>query len=159
MSGINSYDVRQYVIKPALMEADMWTQSAENLIVGIGLVETNFEYLKQIGNVPGGGLGIFQMQKLTHDDLVRYALGASGKANTILHVSNCYDFNSDSLVYNLIYATLMTRLFFARDPDPLPAAGDYQAMAELHKLKYNSPKGKTDLDVSIPLFKIACQGN
>ena len=70
MPGINSYDMRACVIKPALMEADMWSQSAENLIVGIGLVETGFEYLKQVGNVVGGGLGVYQMQKLTHDDLV-----------------------------------------------------------------------------------------
>jgi len=155
--GISVSDLRQHIIKPCLIEAGLWSLAAENLIVGIGLVESNFSYVKQIGGIANGGLGVFQMEKLTHDDLVKYVSSRPITEKAILAASNTKEFDSNSLVYNLRYATLMTRLFFLRDPNPLPDAKNYGAMTELHKRRYNTVLGDTDTFKSVLLFKKACE--
>lgn len=155
--GINPYDFRLHIVKPALMQANMWSQSAENLIIGIALVESGLKHLVQIGNVPNGGLGITQMQKITHDDIANYLTKYPVKQKAILDVCMLDHFCADALIFNLRYAVLMTRAFFLRFPEPLPDANDAKELCNLHKTRYNTSLGKTDVSKSILLFQEACK--
>jgi len=157
MSGLDLDQLRVTLIRPCLTDCGLWSQSAENLILGIGLVETNWSYIKQIGNVTGGGLGCLQMQKLTHDDLVGYICSHKERATAILKSCNMEEWTSDALIYNLRYMVLMTRMFFYRMPEPLPAPNDAEGFCELHKSAYNSRLGKTDVSKSILLFQGVCK--
>ena len=56
---------------------------------------------------------------------------------------------------NLLYACAMARLVYARHPDPLPAAGDLEAQAELYKRVYNTAGGAATTAEYVANYKAA----
>ena len=67
--GLDVNQVRLYVVRPALQEIGLWSQVAENLVLGTAVTESRLKYLKQLGKGPA--LGIFQMEPFTHNDIWR----------------------------------------------------------------------------------------
>ena len=59
--------IRSLVIKPALTKINLWSRSAEELILGTAIVESGLTYLKQHGDGPA--LGLWQVEPATHEDL------------------------------------------------------------------------------------------
>ena len=55
------------VIRPALTKINLWSSSAEELVLGTAIVESGLTYLKQHGDGPA--LGLWQIEPATHEDL------------------------------------------------------------------------------------------
>lgn len=149
------YDIRKYVIVPALKECDLWSPSAEILVYGTGLVESNYDYLVQIGNPPNGGKGFFEQQDDDYHDQIKGLL-----ASHILHkvLSSCgyseLPENPFAVVYNIKFAALMCRLHYARYEEPLPKPDDALGMAQYHKKYYNGGSlGKANVDINTKIFE------
>ena len=66
--AINTKHLRLYIIRPTLQKINLWSEAAENLLLGTAAQESLLgTYLKQNGNGPA--LGIYQMEPNTHKDI------------------------------------------------------------------------------------------
>jgi hypothetical protein len=66
--------LRIFVVRPTLEALDLWSQAAENLVIGTAAQESHLTYIDQkepAGRRPriGPGLGLWQMEAATHDDI------------------------------------------------------------------------------------------
>lgn len=139
---IDASQLRLAVIRPVLKEAGLWSQAAENLVLGTAAQESCCgKYLVQLKDGPARG--IFQMEPRTLDDIYAnylsfrddlrgtvdaWLIGAIGKA--------------ENLTVNLAYAALMCRVHYLRRAEPLPKADDVRGMAVYWKRYYNTVHGQ-----------------
>lgn len=157
-------DIRDYVVHPALVHVGLAADNRVQLVLGTGGVESGgYNYLDQTTPGPGPAYGFWQMEKLTHDDLwatfLAYQPSALRDAVRQLAGEWRVDVVPDVTVlhWNLRYAAVMCALKYRRVRDPLPAAGDYRAMAQYWKRWYNTPLGKGTVEKAIPYFQEAVQ--
>ncbi len=147
---------RLQVVRPALKVTDLWSQSAENLLVATALVETNLDCLLQEGGGPG--LGMYQCESATYLDVVKYIqIRQPNLGRSIL--SACYlDMfpPAEALTWNLRLQTLICRMHYYRRPERLPDAQDAEEMYRFYSDFYNCG-GKATHERDIPLFQLACQ--
>jgi hypothetical protein len=135
--SINAKQLRELIIRPTLKDMGMWSESAENLLMGTAAQESHLgSYIKQVGKGPA--LGIYQCEPFTHDDVAKWA---KGKA-TFEELS----FDHNRLIYDLRYATFICRLHYYRVPKALPDANDLDGLSNYWKVFYNSVKGKGTVD-------------
>lgn len=141
--GIDAEHLSTYVIRPILLQLELYSLAAERLLLGTAAQESQLgRYLRQIR---GPALGIYQMEPDTHNDVHRsflrfnsrlrravmsFASGGSGEPAP------------NQLVWNLAYATAMSRVYYLRIQEPLPKADDIDAMARYWKKYYNTVAGK-----------------
>lgn len=134
-------DVRQFrdlVIVPALETLELYSKSAEELILGTALQESGLRYLQQLGGGPA--LGLFQMEPATHDDL--WATYLPRKPDLVQRLQSLSQHRiALALATDLWYAAAMCRIHYYRVSDPLPAAGDTYGQAAYWKQHYNTPEG------------------
>lgn len=153
--GIFKNDVKLEIIRPILLELDMWSQSAENLLMGTCAKETLMgQYLTQI---EGPALGIFQMENPTYIDIYQNVIPAlSTKRKKILEKYYIFvDHIEDSrrLVWDLKFATIFCRFQYWRHPEPLPSSDDVQGLAHYWKTYYNTQKGKGTVEEFIECYQ------
>ena len=142
--------LRQLVIRPALEFIGLWSQSAENLLLGTWCVEStvgNRTYLEQDG---GPALGGYQMEPPTHqdnwDNFLNFRKQQEPRAKLLPLVPPAgFDEHGrvldSQLVVNLPYATAQARIRYYRVSDPLPASGNLPALAAYYKAYYNTKHG------------------
>jgi len=135
---------RELVIFPALHYMGLYSQAAENLLVGTALVESRLEYLHQIGDGPA--LGVYQIEPNTHDDVwdnfLKYRPELRDKALMLLSNRATFELSKSSdLIGNLSYATAIARLIYFRKPEPLPDKNNIHGLAEYWKEHYNTRLG------------------
>jgi hypothetical protein len=148
---------REDVIRPALKVTDLWSQAAENLLVGTAMAESGLRVLKQHGEGPA--LGPYQCEPATYDDCKRYLNLPRNKNMKDAILSACFLGifpPAEALIWNLRLATLMARVKYWMIPEPLPSAGDYIGLCSYHKFHYNSILGKADTQKNMKFFKDAC---
>lgn len=132
---------RQYIVRPALKQFDMWSPAAENLVCGTAYKESKLKWLKQLG--AGPALGLFQMEPATHDDIWdNYLNYRSGLANMFYEILADKPNYQMQLQTNLFYAAAMCRIHYYRKPEPLPDADDIMALGHYWKEHYNTAGGK-----------------
>lgn len=142
--GLNAKQLRELVVRPALTHLSMWSEAAENLVMGTAAQESRLQYLRQ---VKGPALGLWQVEPATHHDIwqnwlwnrplvvgqIRQAamveIGAATPADELL-------------IFNLRYAAIICRLIYRRRPEPLPDADDLPGLAAYWKKTYNTHLGK-----------------
>jgi hypothetical protein len=132
------------VITPTLELIDLWSPAAEELLLGTAIMESHLTYRRQFGNGPARGL--FQMEPATHDDIWNNFLKFKptfAKAVSAL-LSKASANKLTELEINDRYACAMARMHYRRKSEPLPAAGDVQAMATYWKRHYNTVLGAGD---------------
>lgn len=140
-TAIQADHFRQHSIRPALTSLGLWSQAAEELLLGTALHESQLRYRRQLGGGPARGL--FQMEPATHNDIwnnflvYHKGLGAQVKALKTTPDSNVLS----ELENNDRYAAAMARVHYRRAPALLPAAGDLPAMAAYWKKYYNTVYG------------------
>ncbi|KAF5419870.1 MAG: hypothetical protein C5S49_00030 [Candidatus Methanogaster sp.] len=129
------------VIRPALQKIELWSQAAEELMLGTAMVESDLLHRKQIGGGPARGL--FQMEIATHDDIWNNFLKyRSQLANAIASLQSSSNANKHvEIENNDQYACAMARASYLRAPAPLPQAGDILGMASYWKQYYNTVVG------------------
>lgn len=134
--------LREHVVRPALRALDLYSQAAENLVMGTAAQESHLEYLVQLGNGPARG--IFQMEPATHDDIWKHWLGYQPElANALRKAIATTEGQPPAgrMVWDLRYAAMMCRIHYRRVPSPLPDEHDVHALAAYWKEHYNTHLG------------------
>jgi len=149
---IDQQQLRQIVIKPTLEALSLYSQEAEDLMLGTCAIESRGgTYLKQLN---GPALGIFQMEPRTHDDLwTSYLPNNPAVCNKMMRF--CLLFNkpkAEVMVYHLTYACAMARILYARHKEPVPKRLEDQA--EYYCKFYNSNLGKSTAEEYIAAYGI-----
>jgi hypothetical protein len=142
--SINSKQLRELIIRPTLKDMGMWSQSAENLLMGTAAQESHLgAYIKQVGKGPA--LGIYQCEPATHADIVKYIERNDSKIFKDigrLPVGVPYsNIDHNQLIYDLRYATFICRLHYYRKPEALPGEKDIDGLASYWKRHYNTIHG------------------
>lgn len=159
--GLNVDHVRLMVVRPALNAIDLWTQAAENLVLGTFMKESELRSLRQ---VPAGpALGLAQFESATHHSMWVHSIpGIQGMMLKLWRLLRVCDITDDpwpsdeALVTNLLYAAAMCRLRYYIAPERLPLENDPMAMAQ-YWLKYYNAGGKGTVEAALPHFKRACK--
>lgn len=144
---IDSTQLRDKVVVPVLHRLDLWSKSAENLIMGTIAQESACgTYIAQI---KGPALGICQMEPTTHDDIwknylaYKRTLARKVKNEASLRNISTYDVEAKELEANLAYSVAMCRVHYLRVIDPLPEdPNDIKELGKYYKKYYNTSKGK-----------------
>lgn len=140
---INLKQLRDNIVRPTLKEIDLYSKSAERLVIGTGLVESGFEYIKQI---EGPALGFWQCEPDTHSDIWKSYLLYKLPLATRLNAFNLDYKNAKQLVWNLKYACAICRIHYLRVKEPLPNENDILGMAKYWKKYYNTEQGKGEVE-------------
>lgn len=149
---INQFD--KSVLVPALSLIGLCSPAAHALMLGTGILESNFDYIKQIGGGPA--LGVFQMEPATYNDIERYLKRYDNATLRESCLSACLYTawpNSDALMYNLRWSAIMARIKYFMIPDKLPLSCDASALALYYKKYYNTAKGDAQIEKCIDTFK------
>jgi len=113
------------VIRPALKKLNLWSLSAEELVLGTAIVEGGLTYLKQRGDGPA--LGLWQVERATYDDLYTNFLNYRPELGSKLMELRAPGLSmGENLATNLIYGAAVCRLCYYSKSDALPAAGDIE---------------------------------
>jgi hypothetical protein len=151
---IDPEQLRIFVVRPTLEGLGLWTEAAENLVMGTAAQESHLTYIDQkepSGRRPriGPGLGLWQMEGPTHDDIwTNYLRPRPALARTLLDVTGVrtadaapFSVGAGVLVYNLRYGAAMCRIHYRRVQAPLPGANDIAGLAGYWKAHYNTRLG------------------
>lgn len=146
-TGVDQF--RFFVVQPVLSYLGL--TNGEELVMGTAAQESNFHYLDQVDNfgkmVLGPGIGIYQMEQATHDDIWENFL--KYKPDLAL---KCQRLKADlptsmhPLLGNLYYATAMTRVHYYRQKEALPASTNLSGLACYWKQYYNTTSGAGTVD-------------
>lgn len=144
---INLQNIRDHVVIPALTAIGHNEPAAVRLVIGTGLIESNYDHLAQIN---GPAVGFWQMELITHDDIWTTYLPSKPKLRVdLMGIMVLYEDKAKQLAWNLRYAAAMCRIKYLRSPQPLPHADDLEGLARYWKLVYNSNLGAGDPAVFI----------
>ncbi|HAT8515209.1 TPA: hypothetical protein I7181_16060 [Vibrio vulnificus] len=145
---MDAKQLSELVVRPELKRLGLWSEAAEQLVIGTIFTESRGVYLKQHGNGPA--LGIIQMEPATHDDIwLNFLKYKSDLYQKISEAASYVDYVQNSkvpvkaseLIANLRYAVAMCRVHYLRVPEALPPAGDIPALARYWKKHYNTHLG------------------
>ena len=156
---IDSLQLRHEIIRPVLLHLDdeiPYTMAAENLLMGTCAQESKMgQFLVQLNNGPARG--IFQMEPATESDIWANFLGYRKPLSSL--VSELCISKGDGtpsvfdLIGNLYYEAAMCRVHYRRAPEALPDEDDVQGMADLWKLRYNTPLGAGTVEEFMDNYK------
>ena len=48
--SLDAKQLRELVVKPALFEIELWSEAAEELVLGTAIVESRLSFIKQLGS-------------------------------------------------------------------------------------------------------------
>lgn len=147
--SIDCQQLRVLIIRPTLQKLNLWSQSAENLLLGTCAQESQMgSYVAQVN---GPALGIYQIEPNTYQDVLNNFLRYKPALNNT--VASLAETSIRSLMVNLDYATAITRIIYLRAPEPLPDADDLNGLAHYYKEHYNTPLGAATVDQFIANYK------
>jgi hypothetical protein len=149
---IRSDHLRDEWVRPTLKAIDMWSEAAENLLLGtIALESAGGEYLRQWPRGPA--LGICQVEIATHLDCwvnwLDYLPDVSAKVLRLvppmyrLPGTDKAPVAPQALVGCPMYCIAIARIKYRRVSEPLPAPTDWPALERYHKRHYNTALGAT----------------
>jgi len=136
---------RSNVVRPVLQRLALWSQVAENLLVGTALQESLLTYTRQIGGGPA--LGYFQCEPATHDDCwkkyLKYRTTLAAKVRSFIQNDDKTKFpDAEIMVENPYYACAIARVKYLRMPEALPAdPNDIESISIYWKKYYNTNLG------------------
>lgn len=134
---INLSQLRR-LIYSSLEPVGLYSAQAEELLVGTCAQESALgTYIRQIN---GPALGIFQMEPVTHDDIMRNYLAYNSRICS--KVLGFISADANRMETDLRHATVMARLQYYRRPEQLPEVDDLDGQANYWKQWYNTPLGK-----------------
>jgi hypothetical protein len=149
---LNSKQLREFIIKPALDDLLLYSADAEELLVFTCAVESvGGTYLKQLD---GPALGIYQMEPVTYNDIWQnYIREKQSLCMKIAMNFNAFFIPDEGrLVYDLRFATMMCRVHYSRVQEVLPNKDDHLAVWNYYKRYYNSALGAATQNESIQKY-------
>lgn len=150
--GLDTTQFRVRIVRPVLVQLDLWSISAENLVMGTGMHESHLSYLQQI---KGPARGVFQMEPATYKDIWANFLAYQPDLSKRVTAFAIGIPDAEEMEGNLYFAVAMCRTFYRRLKAALPPAGNALAMAQFWKLYYNTPLGKGTVEQAFPHFERA----
>lgn len=130
---------------------EMYSEEAENLVFGTGLIESNYDYLRQWNN--GVARSWWQIEpgmtgaKDTLENYLKYRQRLMWNCVDIAQVPSTAflptakeEDIAELLEYNIAYAIIMCRLKYRRVPKAIPSS--VEGMAKYWKDHYNTRLGK-----------------
>jgi len=149
--GILCKDLREVVIRPTLKKLNLWSEAAENLLLGTAAQESQMgRYLRQIN---GPALGPYQCEPATLEDVwENYLVYHGDLAGEVMKMMAAHYSRTQQLAWNLKYATAIARIHYLRVPSALPPADDIPALAEYWKMHYNTQAGKGTVEEFIKSY-------
>jgi len=154
--------IRTNIIKPTLQITDLWSPSAEILVYGTGMIESNYESLVQMDSPVNGGLGFFQLEPSDFMDLSRSLKNAANKVLLGSILAACYyemlPVDPRRVISDIKFATLLCRYHYGRVSTRLPDEADAAGLAEYHKTFYNSALGAADVAKNTITFQSIIDG-
>jgi len=131
---------REQIVRPALKDAGLWSESAEDLLMGTAYAESGLRTVAQAGGGPA--LSFFQIEQASYHDIIRYLAGNEHLMALILIACEMSSFpRAEVLAWDMRLATLIARVKYWMRPEPLPSAGDVDGLASYWKSIYNSELG------------------
>ena len=145
----------QEVVRSVCQGLDLWSPSAENLLLGTAAQESHLgHYLKQLKKGPA--IGIYQMEPDTWHDLhahyLRYNTPLRNKLNQFVSPWGRL-MGEMAMQGNLNYATACARLQYFRKPERLPAYDDIEGLARYWKKHWNTVHGKGTVEEFIENYQ------
>ncbi len=140
-------DVKQFrelIVRPTLKLMDkyvpgMYSEAAENLLVGTALVESDLAYVKQHS---GPALSMYQIEPDTELDIMHRYINESKYSDDFWEMLYAGNYDSvelnSTLIYDMRYATIVARLRYFMETDPLPDADDIHALGHYWNTHYNA---------------------
>jgi hypothetical protein len=148
---IDRQQLEKFIIIPALNAINMYSDSAKMLLLYTCATESNLgTFVKQ--QFGGPALGIYQMEAGTYVDNWEINIKDRDKRteekdptkidflkNRILSAANYKEIPpAETMVWDMRFATIMARLNYSRWEEPLPPAGDFDALI-VYYYKYWRP--------------------
>lgn len=132
--------------------------SAVNLLLGTAAVESDFgSYLRQLGEGPAKGP--FQMEPDTEADIWQnYIRHRKALKDCLLALCDATGPQPEKLETDLVYSIVMTRIYYLRKREKLPAADNIPALGGYWKCHYNTLKGKGTIGEFIKKYDIFVRG-
>lgn len=134
--------VRPVLQRLSLANPKLYSQAAENLLMGTAAQESGLGYnMHQIGGGPA--LGAFQIEPATFLDIMdRYLKRESNEGIREQVEYFCYRGvkanDPQQLITNLPLGCAVARIRYWMEPDPLPDAFDLGGLAEYWDIHYNA---------------------
>lgn len=149
---LNIDQFRKLIVQSTLYDLMLYSENAEELLVFTCAVESDGgTYLQQL---KGPAIGIYQMQPVTYNDLWQNYIKSNGPLMLRLFSNFCVASipSEDRLIYDLRFATAMTRIFYDRIKQLLPSAKDENAIWEYYKEYYNTSLGAAQKDSAMEKY-------
>ncbi len=127
-------------------ETPIYSESATELLLMTAAHESNLS--SYIYQVEGPALGAYQMEPATLDDIwTNYLSGrAMLRHEIVAKLKYIKRPENAALATDLKFATIMARVHYLRDKQPLPKADDVEALAAYAKRVWNTEKGKATVE-------------
>lgn len=155
-------ELKEHIIAPALAKAGWPDKSSLLIVYGTGYVESHYQAVMQYGTPKDGGIGFFQMQPSTYEDICKWFKNGFTKPmlKRILDVCAYTSLPTDPihLAYNTAFGALMCRVHYHRFKEKLPNPLDANAYANYHKKYYNSFLGKANVEKNTDVFRRIIDG-
>lgn len=156
MTGLDPGQLLTYVVQPVLHRLRVFippTLQAERIVLGTAITESKLVYLDQRDRAgkPGPAYGPWQVERLTYTDLMKRAPAGLKEA---LRTMFAWDGSVRELHGNLFLGAAVCRLKYFMCPEAIPR--DPLSMAQLWKLRYNTPLGAGTVEKARPDFELAC---
>jgi hypothetical protein len=150
---MDAEQLKTLVIMPTLRDLVLYSDEAIQLLLFTCANESlGGSFLKQVS---GPALGIYQMEPETYNDIWQNYINF--KSDLRLKFTHAFDIYrmppEDRLIYDLRFATAMTRIHYDRIPEPLPKLNDLDGMWTYYKKYYNSTLGKADYHQTIANYQ------
>jgi len=144
---------RSLIVEPVLSKLKLYSKGAEELMVFTCASESlGGTFLME---VKGPGLGIYQMEPVTYSDLWANFIRNRNQLATLMSMHfNCNRVPElERMIYDLNFATAMTRIFYYSKPGNIPDASDIDGLWDYYKKYYNTDKGKAKKEDSIKKYQ------
>ena len=111
MAKMLASQILSLVIRPSLSKINLWSPSAEELVLGTAIVESDLTYLRQWGDGPA--LGLWQVEPSTQSDLYTNFLNYRPELGSQLMELRAPNLSMDeNLATNLMYGAAVCRLCY-----------------------------------------------
>ncbi len=144
-------DLRCALLRPTLTRCGLWTRASENLLVGTGLVESEFKFLVQH---PGPALSPWQIEPKSFTSLIARLSMDKELMMRVLNVLGMATLPTDAnhLVGNMTLACIVARLKYWYNATPLPNADNVEALAKYWAKIYNTRNDPKDIKRFVYLY-------
>lgn len=143
-------DIRKHIIKPSLEVVGLWSECAELLVYGTGLIETNYDCL--LTTTDRKRIGFWQCSADKYDQIYKWLRNNSNKLIFDRLLSACYytSFPMDPLILicNIRFAALICRLQYHGKMEYFSPVFDVKTLTNYYMKYYYQLTGKNiDSDI------------